>query len=77
MSNRRPANTTKTLPGPARIGLALALAGALFVAPASADWLVTLDGDRIETQGPWSIQGKLVVFTSPGGGLSSLRLADI
>jgi hypothetical protein len=77
MSNRRPANTTKTPLGPARLGLALALAGTLFVAPATADWLVTLDGDRIETQGPWSIQGKLVVFTSPGGGLSSLRLADI
>jgi hypothetical protein len=53
------------------------LAGALFVPPAGADWLVPLDGDRIETQGPWSIQGKLVIFTSPGGGLSSLRLADI
>ncbi|MGB6367693.1 MAG: hypothetical protein WBG93_12775 [Thermoanaerobaculia bacterium] len=77
MSDRRPANTTKSPPGLARLGLALALAGALFVVPASADWLVTLDGDQIETQGPWSIQGKLVVFTSPGGGLSSLRLADI
>jgi hypothetical protein len=77
MSNRRPANKIQTPPGLARLGLALALAGTLSVVPAAADWLVTLDGDRIETQGPWSIQGKLVVFTSPGGGLSSLRLADI
>ena len=77
MINRRPAIKTKTPPGLARLGLALALAGTLSVVPAAADWLVTLDGDRIETQGSWSIQGKLVVFTSPGGGLSSLRLADI
>ena len=77
MSNRRPADKTKTPPGLARIGLALAMVGTLSVLPAGADWLVTLDGDRIQTEGPWSIQGKLVIFTLPGGGLSSLRLADI
>ena len=40
-----------------------------------ADWLVTRDGTRIETEGLWSMQGKLVVFELPDGTLSSLRLS--
>jgi len=46
-------------------------------APAGADWLVTRAGGRVETQGPWQIKGKLVVFKTPNGMLSSLRLADV
>jgi len=46
-------------------------------APAGADWLVTRAGGRVETQGPWQIKGKLVVFKTPNGTLSSLRLADV
>jgi hypothetical protein len=46
-------------------------------APAGADWLVTRAGGRVETQGPWQVKGKLVVFKTPNGTLSSLRLADV
>jgi hypothetical protein len=46
-------------------------------ASAGADWLVTRAGGRVETLGPWQIKGKLVVFKTPNGTLSSLRLADV
>ncbi|HVR97389.1 MAG TPA: FxLYD domain-containing protein [Thermoanaerobaculia bacterium] len=52
----------------------LLLAGWGLAAPASADWLVTREGARLETQGPWKVKGKLVVFTLADGSLSSLRL---
>jgi hypothetical protein len=57
--------------------LVLVLALLLGSGPAAADWLVTLEGDEIETRGPWEIKEKLVVFTLPNGSLSSMRLADI
>jgi hypothetical protein len=60
-----------------RIGLTLGLLIALTGLPAAADWLVTQDGDQVETQGRWEIKGKLVVFTLPGGTLSSMRLSDV
>jgi hypothetical protein len=41
--------------------------------PVGADWLVTRDGARMETRGPWKAQGKLVVFTTAEGNLASLR----
>lgn len=50
----------------------LSLAG-----PAAADWLVTREGGRVETKGPWQVKGKLVVFTLPDGKLSSLRLSEV
>jgi hypothetical protein len=46
-------------------------------APAGADWLVTRDGGRVETQGAWKVQGKRVVFTAKDGTLASLRLAEV
>lgn len=52
----------------------LALAAA---APAAADWLVTREGGRVETKGPWQVKGKLVVFTLTDGKLSSLRLSEV
>ena len=56
----------------------VALAVSLVAAPAAADWLVTLDGGRVETRGPWQVKGKLVVFTRAAEGqLASLRTADI
>lgn len=63
-------------------GLALAalvgLAGMVApAAPAKADWLVTREGGRVETRGAWTVKGKLVVFKTADGQLSSLRLADV
>lgn len=57
--------------------LLVLLAPLLAAAPAGADWLVTRAGGRVETQGPWQIKGKLVVFKTSNGTLSSLRLADV
>ena len=57
-----------------RAGAALVISALLAAAGASADLLVTLDGTTLETEGPWSIDGKLVVFHLPGGRLTSLRV---
>ncbi len=43
---------------------------------AGADVLVTRDGHQIETEGPWEIRGRQVVFTVEGR-LSSIRLAEL
>jgi hypothetical protein len=45
--------------------------------PAAADWLVTKEGAKVETQGAWTVKGKLVVFKTADGKLSSLRVADV
>lgn len=45
--------------------------------PAAADWLVTREGGRIETRGPWKEKGKLLVFTTADGRLASLRLSEV
>lgn len=45
--------------------------------PAAADWLVTKEGAKVETQGAWTVKGKLVVFKTPDGKLASLRAADV
>lgn len=48
------------------------------LAPAvSADWLVTKEGARIETKGPWKVKGAVVVFTLPNGTLSSMRVREL
>jgi len=60
--------------------LTLGFLGILMIAaaPATADWLVTRAGGRVETKGPWQVKGKLVVFTQAAdGALASLRLADV
>ncbi len=49
----------------------------LLAGSAGADWLVTRAGERIETEGGWQIKGRMVVFTRPGGTLSSLRLSEV
>jgi hypothetical protein len=58
------------------LALLLALA-AITATRASADWLVTRAGTRVETRGAWQVKGKLVVFHGADGGLSSLRLAEV
>ncbi len=55
---------------PALLALALAM-------PAVGDWLVTRDGARIETRGAWEVRGRTIVFTTPGGTLSSVRRDEI
>jgi hypothetical protein len=39
--------------------------------------LVTHDGTRVETKGPWQVKGRQVVFTLPGGTLSAMRLSEV
>ena len=56
-------------------GVALLLL--LATSPAGADRLVTVDGAVVETDGPWKIRGRQVVFTDPQGHLRSLRLDDV
>ena len=55
---------------------AIVLAALLMAAAATAraDELVTRDGQVIETQGPWEVRGKLLVFKLEDGTLASLRL---
>ncbi|MEM7354795.1 MAG: FxLYD domain-containing protein [Acidobacteriota bacterium] len=51
-----------------------------FTAPARialAEVLVLRDGGRMETAGPWKVDGALVVFTLPSGRLSSVRLSAV
>ena len=57
------------------LALAALLAGT--AGPAAADWLVTKEGAKVETQGAWTVKGKLVVFKTPDGKLASLRVADV
>jgi hypothetical protein len=54
-----------------------ALVAAAVCSPVAADWLLTRDGQRLETRGPWQVEGKLVVFTRTNGTLSSLRLSEV
>ena len=69
---------TRRLPG-VRTAAAICLCVAALgpAAPARADWLVTTDGGKVETQGPWKVDGKRVVFTLKDGTLSSLRLTEV
>lgn len=63
---------------PARWSLAVAaVAGLALLVPAAADWLVTKDGSRVETQGPWEVRDRLVVFKRPDGTFASMRLSDV
>ena len=45
--------------------------------PLLGDWLVTTEGSNVETEGAWTVKGRQVVFTLPGGTLSSLRLSEV
>src|SRR5688572_4712455 len=67
------------LANPRRLGT-LGLVFAAFLGaslPGAADWLVTREGGRVETKGTWTVKGKLVVFHTADGKLSSMRLADV
>lgn len=52
------------LPGRVVAAAAAVLLASASAAPAFADWLVTREGQLIETLGPWRIEGDQVVFES-------------
>lgn len=56
------------------LAVVLLVMGAL---PAAADWLVLDSGDEVETKGSWTVQGGRVIFTTPRGSLSSVRVASV
>ena len=60
-----------------KIALALTLLAALANAPLAADWLVTRDGGRFETQGKWRVEGAKVLFTLPNGTMGVLRKSEV
>jgi hypothetical protein len=60
-----------------RNALAIVLLGLAAAAPASADWLVMKNGSRLETKGAWKASGKLLIFTTTGGSLASLRAEEV
>lgn len=45
--------------------------------PLYSDVLVTTDGDRIETRGPWEVEGRRIVFTTARGTLSAIRTSEV
>ena len=49
----------------------------LFSSYASADVLVTANGEQVETQGPWQVKGRQIVFTDSEGRLVALRASDV
>lgn len=60
------------------VAMVAIIAGGVTASPAGADWLVTREGGKVETRGPWQIKGKLVVFTRAGdGSLASLRATEV
>lgn len=63
----------------ARVLLAAAavLLGAGLLLPAAGDWLVTRDGSTVETDGPWRVDDRLIVFRTKDGALSSVRRSTI
>jgi len=51
---------------------------ALFAAPAAeADWLITLEGRLIETDGPWTIDGETLTYTDLEGRERSLAVDEV
>lgn len=46
-------------------------------APAAADWLITLDGKLIETQGPWTVEGDVLTYTDLEGEQHVLEIGDV
>lgn len=44
---------------------------------AQSEVLVTVDGQRIEIQGPWQEKGRLIVYTDATGNLASIRTSAV
>ena len=75
MKKRHPMAAVLSLAVLALVALVVLVAGT--AGPAAADWLVTKEGARVETQGAWTVKGKLVVFKTADGKLSSLRVSEV
>lgn len=56
---------------------AIATVAVALLLPAAADWLVLRDGSRVETDGPWRVESRLVAFKRPDGTFASLRLSEV
>lgn len=54
------------------IAIAVSLA-VLPTSPASSEVLVLVDGQSVETSGPWEVRGGLIIYTTLAGTLSSIR----
>lgn len=64
-------------PGPFR-PLLISLAAALLLAPAlGADWLITLEGKLIETEGSWTIEGETLTYADVAGETHQIALDDV
>lgn len=59
------------------LALVAALSALTVTGTARADWLVTRDGARLETKGPWKVDGRRVLFTLPNGALSTIRTDEV
>lgn len=59
-----------------RFGMVMLIVGSGSAA-ASAERLVLRDGSSVETRGPWTAKGKLVVFHTAKGELASLRREEV
>lgn len=57
--------------------IAWILALAIMSPAVHADWLVTQDDSRLETQGEWRVEGRRVIFTLANGTLSAMRLSEV
>ena len=57
--------------------LAAGLALASVATPAGADWLVTLQGKLIETDGPWTVAGEVLTYTDLDGVEQTLPLDGV
>jgi|CXWL01.1.fsa_nt_gi micrococcal nuclease len=60
-----------------RVALALLSLLAAPAGPAAADWLAFTTGEEQATEGPWTVKGRQVVFTTAGGHLSAVRAEDV
>ena len=57
--------------------LVLMLVVSLTAGSLRADWLILVDGQRVETRGPWKVDSGRVLYTSASGALTALRLENV
>jgi len=50
---------------------------AVLALPATADWLVTLEGHLVETQGTWKVDGDAVVYLDADGEERRIAVAEV